>query len=199
MLKYREPPINLAKTLRLLTFLHHLLRVLPISSKGSLSHQHSFPLGALIEDLALTLSLETTPHNPSAHSIWIVTIQFMMSCLRSEAQQHIYNAGVTTPVILGVIKHVLLEMTRLPPKEMDSLQEKCFIVGRELLDLFLIRDTATYNRNIEGNMPSTKTAGLGTISYFDVIYSASIHMEKRNTFHLLTSSCYSSQSCMDIS
>ncbi|KAI9481474.1 MAG: hypothetical protein EXX96DRAFT_566905 [Benjaminiella poitrasii] len=151
LLKYREPPLTLEKTSRLITFLHHVLKAIPIIPTNKIG----FPLGSLIEDLSLTLSTQQ-PH------IWIITIQFMLSCLRSAPQQYIYQSGLTTPVILSVIKHVLLELTRLPSTDMTPMQEKSFSVGKELLDLFLIRDNTEDNK---------MTNGIGTISYYDVIHS----------------------------
>ncbi|KAI7901563.1 uncharacterized protein BX663DRAFT_513291 [Cokeromyces recurvatus] len=151
LLKYREPPLTLEKNSRLITFLHHVLKIIPIIP----TNKTSFPLGSLIEDLTLTLSTQQ-PH------IWIITIQFMLSCLRSAPQQTIYQSGVTTPVILSIIKHILLELTRLPYMDMTPMQEKCFSVGKELLDLFLIRDN---------NKDNKLMIGIGTISYYDVIYS----------------------------
>ncbi|CEP17288.1 hypothetical protein [Parasitella parasitica] len=158
MLKYREPPITFEKTSRLITFLHHVLKAIPIIPTATV--KTGFPLGSLVEDMALTLSTQQP-------AIWIITIQFMLSCLRSAPQQHIYHSGVTTPIILSVIKHILLELTRLPYNDMSNIQEKCFLVGKELLDLFLIRDNAA---NDELKIPK-KFTGIGTISYYDVVYS----------------------------
>ncbi|GAN05157.1 hypothetical protein MAM1_0083c04626 [Mucor ambiguus] len=158
MLKYREPPITFEKTSRLVTFLHHVLKAIPIIP--TTTAKTGFPLGSLVEDMTLTLSTQQP-------AIWIITIQFMLSCLRSAPQQYIYHSGVTTPVILSVIKHVLLEVTRLPHNDMSPIQEKCFAVGKELLDLFLIRDNAA----TEELKISKKFIGIGTISYYDVVYS----------------------------
>ncbi|KAG1151478.1 hypothetical protein G6F37_000970 [Rhizopus arrhizus] len=148
MIKYREPPLTLEKTYRLITFLHHILKEIPITANAG-----GFPLGSVIEDLSLTLSLKP---NTQSYSIWIITIQFMLSCLKSTPQNHI-----TTPVILSVIKEVLLEMIRLPEKDMSPIEQKCFSVGKELLDLFFIRKEDGLVQGI----------GYGTISYYDVIYS----------------------------
>jgi hypothetical protein len=52
---------------------------------------------------------------------------------------------------------------------MSDIQEKCFTVGKELLDLFLIRDNAA----TEELKISKKFIGIGTISYYDVVYSVS--------------------------
>lgn len=160
MLKYREPPLTFEKTSRLIAFLHHVLKVIPIIPTATA--KTGFPLGSLVEDMTLTLSTQQP-------AIWIITIQFMLSCLRSAPQQYIYHAGVTTPVILSVIKHILLEITRLPYNGMSSIQEKCFTVGKELLDLFLIRDNAA----TEELKICKKFIGIGTISYYDVVYSVS--------------------------
>jgi hypothetical protein len=158
LIKYREPPLTLEKSSRLITFLHHFLKAIPIiPSTGT--QKITFPLGTLVEDMTLTLSTQQP-------AIWIISIQFLLSCLRSAPQQHIYQAGVTTPVILSVIKHVLLELTRLPSTNMTPIQEKCFSVGKELMDLFLIRD-----HTIEDTQ---KFNSIGTISYYDVIHSVSL-------------------------
>lgn len=154
MIKYREPPLTPEKTYRLITFLHHTLKEIPITANAG-----GFPLGSVIEDLSLTLSLKP---NTQSYSIWIITIQFMLSCLKSTPQNHI-----TTPVILSVIKEVLLEMIRLPEKDMSPIEQKCFSVGKELLDLFFIRKE-------DGLVQSV---GYGIISYYDVIYSVS-YIEK---------------------
>lgn len=160
MLKYREPPLTFEKTSRLIAFLHHVLRVIPIIPTATA--KTGFPLGSLVEDMTLTLSTQQP-------AIWIITIQFILSCLRSAPQQYIYHAGVTTPVILSVIKHILLGITRLPYNDMSDIQKKCFTVGKELLDLFLIRDIAV----AEELKTSKKFIGIGTISYYDVVYSVS--------------------------
>lgn len=152
MLKYREPPLTLEKTTRLITFLHHVLKVIPITPSAN---KTGFPLGSLLEDMTLTLSTQQ-PH------IWIISIQFLLSCLKSASQQHIYHAGVTTPVILSVIKHVLLELTRLPFKNMTSDQETCFALGKDLLDLFLVRDDNQHN---------TQKLNASHLSFYDVIHS----------------------------
>lgn len=198
MLKYREPPLTLAKTTRLLAFLHHLLKVVPIDPKANTGrnvvslpttvaqHQQPFPLAQVFEDLTLTLSLRPNPqHNPSALSIWIVTIQFMISCLRSSSYQALSNAGITTPVILGIIKHVLLELTHLPATDMDLLEKQCFAVGKQMLDLFLIRDpssSASENgvEHHDGTTTTTTSSQVSmppssgwTVSFYDVVYSVS--------------------------
>lgn len=198
---YREPPVTIAKTVRLLTFLNNLLRIIPINPKkaspgagamhpaANAAANQPFPLGQLFEDLTLTLSLAT----PSALPVWVVTIQFMLSCLRTNSQQALSKAGITTPIILGIIKHVLLELTRLPPTDMDVLQKQCFSVGKQLLDLFLVRDhlhqqqqqqqpqqqqqqqqpqkQQPFSANNEARKPTT---GIGNVSYYDVVYSVSI-------------------------
>ncbi|KAI8145206.1 mediator complex subunit 23-domain-containing protein [Fennellomyces sp. T-0311] len=197
MLKYREPPLTLVKTTRLLAFLNHLLMTTPITPKStsggtgypSYHHSHNqqqqqpFPLGQLFEDLTLTLSLRTTPANNSSVPllIWVVTIQFMLSCLRNNSPQALYNAGVATPVILGIIKHILLELTRLPATNMNSAQKKCFAVGKQMLDLFLIRDQPLSSLGPNGQSSPedqsptavTPSAGssIGNVSYYDVVYS----------------------------
>lgn len=168
MLKYREPPITQEKTSRLFTFLHHLLKVIPLASTMTTKHT-IFPLGAFLEDITPTLSLSS-----SLQSSWIVIIQFILSCFRSCPEQYIYNSGVTAPILLGIVKQVLLEITRLPPKDMDPLQDKCFMVGKELLDLLLIRDNTLLEEMLENS--DTLTAdfiGIGTLTYYDVIYSVS--------------------------
>jgi hypothetical protein len=163
LIKYREPPLTLEKSSRLITFLHHFLKVIPIIPTTTTIHKISFPLGTLVEDMILTLSTQQP-------AIWIISIQFLLSCLRSASQQYIYQAGVTTPVILSVIKHVLLEFTKLPSTSMTLIQEKCFSVGKELLDLFLIRDHTT----VEDTSTQQKFNAIGTISYYDVIHSVSL-------------------------
>ncbi|KAI9492493.1 mediator complex subunit 23-domain-containing protein [Zychaea mexicana] len=236
MLKYREPPLTLVKTTRLLAFLNHLLMIKPITPKiaavtntnaataatpgtatGSgftnsaagthyhhLHHhpqqQQPFPLGQLFEDLTLTLSLrnvQSTGANSSNSSnnvpllIWVVTLQFMLSCLRNNSLQALYNAGIATPVILGIIKHILLELTRLPATNMSAAQKKCFGVGKQMLDLFLIRDpqplsSAASLSQTPGQqaspmeqsptsaaLSSSTSSGttIGNVSYYDVVYS----------------------------
>lgn len=146
-------------------------------------HQQTFPLGQLFEDLTATLSLRPVPNqNPSALSIWIVTVQFMLSCLRSSSQQALYNAGITTPVILGIIKHILLELTRLPSDNMDPLQKQCFKVGKEMLDIFLIRDpnqagvseqSSTLKHQPLLAASQSGTPSVGTVTFYDVIKSVS--------------------------
>ncbi|KAI8328625.1 mediator complex subunit 23-domain-containing protein [Chlamydoabsidia padenii] len=176
LLKYREPPFLLTKTLRLLKFLHHLLQVVPITHPNK-----PFPFGHVLEDLTLTLSLRVNnnnnnnnPHLQQAkndvavYSTWIITIQFLLSCLRNNSPHHLYNAGVTTPVILGAIKHILLELTRMPTtsaatnnnnnQQLELLQRTSFDTGQELLELFLVR-------------PGPSDTPVGTVSYYDVIYS----------------------------
>lgn len=169
MLKYREPPLTLEKTSRLITFLHYLLKVIPINNNNK-NTAMLFPLGIFIEDITPTLS--TTPQQQSS---WIIIIQFMLSCFRSCPQQYIYNSGVTTPILLIIVKQVLLELAKLPPtKDMKPIQEKCFLVGKELLDLLLIRDTALTDEILENSNTLTPNfVGLGTLSYYDVIYSVS--------------------------
>lgn len=168
LIKYREPPLTLEKASRLITFLHHFLKVIPIIPVTQ-THKITFPLGKLVEDMTLTLSTQQP-------AIWIISIQFLLSCLRSAPQQYIYQAGVTTPVILSVIKHVLLELTRLPFTAMTSMQEKCFSVGKELLDLFLIREHTS-----EETAPQQKFSAIGTISYYDVIHSVSCSSKQTTT------------------
>lgn len=157
MLKYREPPLSLEKTTRLITFLHHVLKIIPIAPTVS---KTGFPLGSLLEDMTLTLSTQQ-PH------IWIVSIQFLLSCLKSASQQQIYHAGVTTPVILIVIKHVLLELTRLPYTNIKDDQETCFAVGKSLLDFFLVRDDEQY---------SSQKLNSIHVSFYDVIHSVSLNV-----------------------
>lgn len=162
--KYKEPPFTLEKASRLVTFLHHVLRVIPIipTKKGSV-----FPLGVLIEEITPTLSL-APPQQPA----WIVITQFLLSCLRSCPQQAIFNAGCTTPMFLSLVKQVVLELSKLPSKSTNKLQEKCFSVGKELLDLFLIRDSALTEEMIESsNTLTSDFVGVGTLSYYDIIYS----------------------------
>ncbi|KAI8352505.1 mediator complex subunit 23-domain-containing protein [Blakeslea trispora] len=159
MLKYREPPLTLEKTSRLLTFIHHVLKLVPVTPSLN-TPQKPFPLGLLLEDLALTLSTLQP-------AIWIITIQFMLSCLKSTSQHY---AVITTPVVLSIIKHVLLELTRLPSTDMNPMQEKCFLVGKELLDLFLIRNYQ--NEHDFVTIGSAQSKSIGTaISYYDVVYS----------------------------
>lgn len=168
MAKYKEPPMNLEKTSRLVTFIHHILKVIPIVANSS-NKNNVFPLGTLIEEITPTLSLA-----PAHQSSWVVMIQFLLSCLRSCPQQSIFNAGCTTPILLGLVKHIILELDKLPPKDINSLQEKCFLVGKELLDLFLIRDNALTEDILESsNTLNSDFIGIGTLSYFDVIYSVS--------------------------
>lgn len=165
--KYKEPPFTLEKASRLVTFLHHVLRVIPIipTKKGNV-----FPLGVLIEEITPTLSLA-----PPQQSAWIVVAQFLLSCLRSCPQQAIFNAGCTTPMFLGFVKQVVLELSKLPSKSTNKLQEKCFSVGKELLDLFLIRDSALTEEMIESSDTLTSDfVGVGTLSYYDIIYSVSV-------------------------
>jgi hypothetical protein len=146
--------------------MHHILKVIPITT-SSTSKGTTFPLGCFMEDITPTLSLI-----PTQQSSWIIIIQFMLSCFRSSPQQYIYNAGVTTPILLSIIKQILLEMARLPSKDMNPLQEKCFLVGKELLDLLLIRDNALTEEILESSNTLTPNfIGLGTLSYYDVIYS----------------------------
>lgn len=180
-MKLREPPLTLEKTYRVITFLHYVLKEIPITTTNS--SNSGFPLGPVIKDLSLALSLRSnTPH---VYSIWIIIIQFMLSCLKSVPQQTLFHAGVTTPVILGVIKQVLLGMTSLPEKNMNLIQQKCFSVGRELLNLFLIRDPSVVKESDDMDMDSsiqnfTATSGnnnnnnsMSAISFYDVIYSVS--------------------------
>lgn len=164
--KYKEPPFTLEKASRLITFLHHILRAIPIipSKKGNV-----FPLGVLIEEITPTLTLA-----PPLQSTWIVIVQFLLSCLRSCSQQSILNAGCTTPIFLGLVKQTILELSKLPSKSTNQLQEKCFSVGKELLDLFLIRDNALTEEMIESSDTLTSDfVGVGTLSYYDIIYSVS--------------------------
>lgn len=173
---------------------------------GSMKH---FPLGQVLEDLALTLTLRIV-NLPTQQQLqpqqqqqlqqqqtvylssWIITIQFMQSCLRNNTSQQLYNAGVTTPVILGIIKHILMELTRLPSNNLSKLQQSCYDVSKELLDLFLVRpenynvtsaNTSLYtgfysstippstNLSLPINSITTSTTGISSISYYDVIYS----------------------------
>lgn len=170
--KYGEPPITQEKTSRLFTFLHHLLKAIPLasSSKTSTSKQLLFPLGVLIEDIAPFLSLNT-----SLQSSWIMTLQFILSCFRSCPEQHIYHSGVTPPILLGLIKQVLIEFTALPTKiDVNPLEHKCFLVGKELLDLLLIRDYAITEDMLENSDTLTEDfSGIGSLTYYDVIYSVS--------------------------
>ncbi|KAG0165442.1 hypothetical protein DFQ30_008459 [Apophysomyces sp. BC1015] len=166
MQKYRDPPLTLVRTTRLIMFLHHLIRLAPTYTTQQQQHQqqqqqqYAVPLGQLFEDFTLALSLRSQSH--VALSTWIVAIQFMLSCLHSNqlhALQH--NAGgITTPIILKIIKHVLLELTLLPTTDMDSLQSQCFNVGKELLDQFLVREP---NNNSDNSQ--------GIVSFYDVISS----------------------------
>ncbi|CAO3590219.1 unnamed protein product [Absidia cylindrospora] len=118
----------------------------------------------------------------------------MLSCLRNNEPVHLYNAGVTTPVILGIIKHILLELTQLagitssgPPTANDGqlnvLRQTCFDTGKEMLELFLVRpeangggstqDSSTTN-SCDTHIPkplSSAPSPIGTVSYYDVIYS----------------------------
>ncbi|ORX51305.1 hypothetical protein DM01DRAFT_1337353 [Hesseltinella vesiculosa] len=180
ILKYREPPFSLSKTVRLLKFLHHLLRVYPITPIPHDTTTHkppTFPLGQVLEDLTLTLSLRTIPqvNHLFQQSAWIVTLQFMISCLKSNSPALLYNSGITTPVILGMIKHVLLELTRLTPANLDSLQQSCFDVCGDFLDVFLVRPEAALHSisalrvtHASGYLPAVS---IGTVSFYDVIYS----------------------------
>ncbi|CDS02982.1 hypothetical protein LRAMOSA00384 [Lichtheimia ramosa] len=177
MLKYREPPLTLVKTTRLMAFLNHLLTIVPVTPKastGSTGHgsltNTPFPLGQLFEDLTLTLSLRPAPGNNKSLtlSIWVVTIQFMLSCLKSNSQQALYNAGIATPAILGIIKHILLELTRLPATNMDPLQQQCFSLGKQMLDLFLVREHPTPSSD---QNTASVPIGIGSVSYYDVIVS----------------------------
>ncbi|OBZ83488.1 Mediator of RNA polymerase II transcription subunit 23 [Choanephora cucurbitarum] len=162
MLKYREPPLTLEKASRLITFLHHVLKLVPVTPALN-TPQKPFPLGLLLEDITLTLSTLQP-------AIWIITIQFMLSCLRSTPQLH---TAITTPVVLSIIKHVLLELTRLPSTNMNYMQEKSFLVGKELLDLFLIRNGHNehdVNITVVAGSSQSKSTGIA-ISYYDVVYS----------------------------
>ncbi|KAI9013358.1 mediator complex subunit 23-domain-containing protein [Phycomyces nitens] len=189
LLKYREPPLTLVKTTRLMTFLHHLLLLMPIIANPASLNTHStpsittqtsaspqtFPLGLLFEDLTQTLSLRpVSPHNPSPMSTWIVTIHFMLSCLRSNPLPAIHQAGVTTPVTLSIIKHILLELTRLPATDMTSLQIQCFQTGKKMLDFFLLRsapDTDGSEQRTSEPIAGQSFGSQGVVSFFDVIYS----------------------------
>ena len=131
------------------------------------SQQQPFPLGQLFEDLTLTLSLrnaQTAPNNNNNNNnnsvpylIWVVTLQFMLSCLRNNSPQALYNAGIATPVILGIIKHILLELTRLPATNMTTAQKKCFVVGKQMLDIFLVHDTPSSSSTSTGSSSSSST------------------------------------------
>ncbi|KAL0075593.1 mediator complex subunit 23-domain-containing protein [Phycomyces blakesleeanus] len=188
LLKYREPPLTLVKTTRLMTFLHHLLLLTPIPANPTSLNTHNtpsitaqnsasqtFPLGLLFEDLTQTLSLRpASAQNSSPMSTWIVTIHFMLSCLRSNTPQAIHQAGVTTPVTLSIIKHILLELTRLQATDMSSLQIQCFQTGKKILDFFLLRPTTDTEGSDLKNSESIPGQGFGSqgvVSYFDVIYS----------------------------
>lgn len=129
-----------------------------------------------MEDISSTLST-----SPSLQSSWIISLQFILSCFRSCPEQYIYNSGVTAPILLGIVKQLLLEMTQLPSKDMDPLEEKCFLVGKELLDLLLVRDHGITEEMLENS--DTLTAdfiGIGSLTYYDVIYS--VKHEKKNTY-----------------
>ncbi|KAM3581516.1 hypothetical protein VKS41_006346 [Umbelopsis sp. WA50703] len=164
MLKYREPPLTVAKTSHLLTFLHHLLILVPISSNGA---NPTFPLSQLFEDLGMTLTLRPTPQNPFAYQIWIMNLQFMLSCIKQVEPQALYNAGITTPVVLGIIKHVLLELTRLPI-DANAIQQKCFDIGKEFLDTFLLKQTSEEAPTVSA-IPRNNV--LPNVSYYDIIFS----------------------------
>jgi hypothetical protein len=166
MLKYREPPLTVAKTSHLLTFLHHLLILVPISSNGA---NPTFPLSQLFEDLGMTLTLRPTPQNPFAYQIWIMNLQFMLSCIKQVEPQALYNAGITTPVVLGIIKHVLLELTRLPI-DANAIQQKCFDIGKEFLDTFLLKQTSEEAPTVSA-IPRNNV--LPNVSYYDIIFSVS--------------------------
>ncbi|KAI8372734.1 mediator complex subunit 23-domain-containing protein [Radiomyces spectabilis] len=168
MLKYVETPLTLTKSIRLMTFLHHLLQVIPVTpaqpSTATVSFA-PFPLGQLFEELTVSISFRTTPApTPTMLSTWIITMQFMLSCLRSNSRQALFNAGLTNPVILGMSKHILLELTRLPWKQMDDLQETCFSLGQEMLNFFFLKDQKS-GQGIDN------AANLVHVSYYDVIYS----------------------------
>lgn len=167
MLKYREPPLTVAKTSHLLTFLHHLLILVPISAN---TNTPSFPLSQLFEDLGMTLTLRPTQQNPFAYQIWIMNLQFMLSCIKGIEPQALYNAGITAPVVLGIIKHVLLELTRLPI-EVNSIQQKCFDIGKELLDTFLLKDAQSEKLSSSSSVP--KFNAIPKVSYYDIIFSVS--------------------------
>lgn len=170
MLKYRESPITLEKTTRLLTFLHHILKVIPLSNSAiTVAKNTNFPLGTFLEEITPVLSL-----SPGLQPSWIITIQFIMSCFRSCPQPQTFNSSVTTPIILSIVKQVLLEMTKLPCKDLNPLQYKCFTVGKELLDMFLIRDTSINEKILENSDTlTTYFVGIGSLTYYDVIYSVS--------------------------
>lgn len=184
MLKYREPPITLEKTSRLITFLHHLLKVIPLSNATSTTTTTAkntiFPLGTFLEEVTPVLSL-----TPALQSSWIIIIQFILSCFRSCLQNQIFNSGVTTAILLSMVKQVLLEMTRLSSKEMNSLELKCFTVGKELFDLFLIRDTRIDEKMLENSDTLTSDfVGVGSLTYYDIIYSVSqfVHIKDDRLF-----------------
>ncbi len=161
--------MTLEKTSRLITFIHHILKAVPIVANSN-NKNNVFPLGVFIEEITPTLSLTPSTNQSS----WIIMIQFLLSCLRSCPQQSIFNAGCTTPILLGIVKHIILELDKLPTKYTNSLQEKCFLVGKELLDLFLIRDNSLTEEILEAsNTLNSDFIGVGTLSYFDVIYSVS--------------------------
>ncbi|KAI9285727.1 mediator complex subunit 23-domain-containing protein [Umbelopsis sp. AD052] len=164
MIKYREPPLTVVKTSHLLTFLHHLLILVPITSTPNVPN---FPLSQLFEDLGMTLTLRPTQQFPFAYQIWIMNLQFMLSCIKEVAPQALYNAGITTPVVLGIIKHLLLELTRLPI-EVNSIQQKCFDMGKELLDTFLLKDTQSERSSAS---TGSKPAVIPKVSYYDIIFS----------------------------
>ncbi|KAI9262582.1 hypothetical protein EDC94DRAFT_659447 [Helicostylum pulchrum] len=168
MIKYRESPITLEKTTRLLSFLHHILKVIPLSNSTTTATKNSiFPLGIFLEDITPVLSLAPT----SQHS-WIIILQFIMSCFRTCPQQQIFNSGVTMPILLGMVKQVLLEMTRLPAKDSNPVQIKCFNVGKELFDMLLIRENGIDEKMLENSDTLTLDfVGVGSLTYYDVIYS----------------------------
>ncbi|KAI7862073.1 mediator complex subunit 23-domain-containing protein [Spinellus fusiger] len=181
---YREPPFTLVKTTRLMTFLHHLLSQVPITPTTGLSGTHSvslagqsamlfhpFPLGQLLEDLLPTLSLRSiSPQNPHALSIWIVTLYFMLSCLQSNPPQAVLQAGVSSAVILAVIKHLLTELTDLPATDLSSLQIQCFQAGQKILDFFMLRSNGGSESGGKGG-ETTNVTSPGLVSFYDVIYS----------------------------
>ncbi|KAI8972683.1 hypothetical protein BDB01DRAFT_845071 [Pilobolus umbonatus] len=150
---YRETPVTVDKTIRLITFIHHLLKT-----------THQFPLGTLLEELIPTLSLNTSS---TSYPIWILITQFLISCLRSMDAQDIHHSGITTTIIHGIIKHILMELTRLPITSINSIQTQCFNAGKELMDIFLIHSVS--DPFIENN---PKIHSIGTTSFFDIIYSS---------------------------
>ena len=156
MIKYNELPMSLEKTSRLMTFLHHVLKLIPIVPNNT---KIIFPLGVLMENITPSIS---------SKSSWITTLQFLLSCLRSCPQQYLFNAGCTTPIFLGIVKQVILGMIQLPTN-MDDMEEKCYLVGKELLDLLLIRD-----KDMLTESSNTSFVGVGTLSYYDVIYAVKL-------------------------